>query len=94
MDFKKELFLVASLLAIAFLGFVASLLAILFAVFLAIAALGFVANLLAILFAVLLAIFLVLLFTAFGLCLLAAFFLLGFLSVHADAENCHCGKHH
>ena len=82
MDFKKELFLVASLLAI------------LFAVFLAIAALGLVASLLAILFAVLLAIFLVLLFTAFGLCLLAAFFLLGFLSVHADAENCHCGKHH
>ena len=70
MDFKKELFLVASLLAVAFLGLVASLLAILFAIFL------------------------VLLFTAFGLCLLAAFFLLGFLSVHADAENCHCGKHH
>ena len=94
MDFKKELFLVASLLAVAFLGLVASLLAILLAVLLAIAALGFVANLLAILFAVLLAIFLVLLFTAFGLCLLAAFFLLGLLSVHADAENCHCGKHH
>ena len=70
MDFKKKLFLVAVLLAIAFLCLVASLLA------------------------VLLAFFLVLLVATFGFFLLATFFLLGFLRVHADAENCHGGKHH
>ena len=91
MDFKKKLFLVAVLLAIAFLCLVASLLAVLLgAIFFAIAAFSFVASLLAIF----LAIFLVLLVATFGFFLLATFFLLRFLRVHADAENCHGGKHH
>ena len=95
MDFKKKLFLVAILLAIAFLCLVASLLAVLLgAIFFAIAAFSFVASLLAIFLAVLLAFFLVLLVATFGFFLLATFFLLRFLRVHADAENCHCGKHH
>ena len=95
MDFKKTILLLAVLLAIAFLGLVASLFAILLlAIFLAIAALCFVASLLAVFLAVLLAILFVLLVAAFGLCLVATFFLLGFLRVHADAENCHGGEHH
>ena len=95
MDFKKKLFLVAVLLAIAFLCLVASLLAVLLgAIFFAIAAFSFVASLLAIFLAVLLAFFLVLLVATFGFLLLATFLLLGFLRVHADAENCHGGKHH
>ena len=95
MDFKKKLFLVAVLLAIAFLCLVASLLAVLLgAIFFAIAAFSFVASLLAIFLAVLLAFFLVLLVATFGFFLLATFFLLRFLRVHADAENCHGGKHH
>ena len=99
MDFKKKLFLVAILLAIAFLCLVASLLAVLLgAIFFAIAAFSFVASLLAIFLAVflavLLAFFLVLLVATFGFFLLATFFLLRFLRVHADAENCHGGKHH
>ena len=95
MDLKKSILLLAVLLAIAFLGLVASLFAILLlAIFLAIAALCFVASLLAVFLAVLLAILFVLLVAAFGLCLVATFFLLGFLRVHADAENCHGGEHH
>ena len=103
MDFKKKLFLVAVLLAIAFLCLVASFLAVLLgAIFFAIAAFSFVASLLAIFLAfflaiflaVLLAFFLVLLVATFGFFLLATFFLLRFLRVHADAENCHGGKHH
>ena len=95
MDFKKKLFLVAVLLAIAFLFLVACLLAVLLgAIFFAIAAFSFVASLLAIFLAVLLAFFLVLLVATFGFFLLATFFLLRFLRVHADAENCHGGKHH
>ncbi len=95
MDLKKSILLLAVLLAIAFLGLVASLFAILLlAIFLAIAALCFVASLLAVFLAVLLAILFVLLVAAFGLCLVATFFLLGFLRVHANAENCHGGKHH
>ena len=95
MDFKKKLFLVAVLLAIAILCLVASLLAVLLgAIFFAIAAFSFVASLLAIFLAVLLAFFLVLLVATFGFFLLATFFLLRFLRVHADAENCHGGKHH
>lgn len=91
MDLKKSILLLAVLLAIAFLGLVASLFAILLlAIFLAIAALCFVASLLAVFLAVLF----VLLVAAFGLCLVATFFLLGFLRVHANAENCHGGKHH
>ena len=99
MDLKKSILLLAVLLAIAFLGLVASLFAILLlAIFLAIAALCFVASLLAVFLAVLLAILLAILFVllvaTFGLLLLATFFLLGFLRVHADAENCHGGEHH
>lgn len=95
MDLKKSILLLAVLLAIAFLGLVASLFAILLlAIFLAIAALCFVASLLAVFLAVLLAILFVLLVAAFGLCLVATFFLLGFLRVHADAENCHGSEHH
>ena len=95
MDFKKKLFLVAVLLALAFLCLVASLLAVLLgAIFFAIATFSFVASLLAIFLAVLLAFFLVLLVATFGFFLLATFFLLRFLRVHADAENCHGGKHH
>ena len=91
----KSILLLAVLLAIAFLGLVASLFAILLlAIFLAIAALCFVASLLAVFLAVLLAILFVLLVATFGLLLLATFFLLGFLRVHADAENCHGGEHH
>ena len=95
MDLKKSILLLAVLLAIAFLCLVASFLAVLLgAIFFAIAAFSFVASLLAIFLAVLLAFLLVLLVATFGFFLLATFFLLRFLRVHADAENCHGGKHH